>query len=751
MFRIAMEKLTGKLREEGGQALLVVLAFLLVGSLTLPPVLAHIGTSLKTGEVYEEKAQELYAADSGIEDAIWEVKYDRLSVLFDDPEYDIYDYDSTWSYTLDEAINGESVNITVENVWIPKDVPHLSAAESRAIIESNKLMVAGTAPGGTSYQIKINFYPGEEEEDALMIESLGIWLPLGFTYATGSSNLEEDDDEPYYSVPSVEDYAGGQAVVWDFASVPYADFPGVVPEEEPMMSDITFEFEPDEAGEIPVAIAWMVTSGVSDVPLSWDIDTRMYRIVSAAGDTEIEARVAKCELRKMGAAIAGDYRAIGNSLMTDDWDDYFEIRDYLHDDSSAEVSDIPGGADVIAAYLYWSGWFDSPEAGEAYWEDDCGDFDDWDNESYWSAGSGYFVGHDEDGRYLTMADCMDLSSHELGSLVITWEQWEDGDLNSHDELEYQYSTDNGSSWSGSYLAFEDDIGDEPVSYVTDPLPDECITSGQFKFRFRLDDFNSGGQFCYVDNFAICEMEYPQDLDVTFAINDYYGVLTAGEYQTLENQPGQYSYACRRDVTQIVKEHSNLGDGENRTGNGIYTTGGVEADTDEHWSYAGWSLIIVYSSPETAGHQLYLYDTFAWAHEYENLDFDFDGEPGGSITGFYVPDKIEGEVNAATLTCFVAEGDNWISGDQLVFNDVALSDGYGTNNVWNGASIGMTQDGMDIDTFYVTWGSHLLEPGDTTAQLDLPTGLDNWNLIYIILSLRSETVTGGTTHYIIRNN
>jgi hypothetical protein len=116
----------------------------------------------------------------------------------------------------------------------------------------------------------------------------------------------------------------------------------------------------------------------------------------------------------------------------------------------------------------------------------------------------------------------------------------------------------------------------------------------------------------------------------------------------------------------------------------------------------------------------------------------------------VPEQIDGEVNAATLTCFVAEGDGWISGDELRFNDTRLSDGEGSDqNVWDSQSTGMSEDGMDIDTFYVTWASSLLEPGDTTAELDLPTGTDNWNLIYIILSLRSKTSIGGTSHYVVR--
>jgi hypothetical protein len=43
----------------------------------------------------------------------------------------------------------------------------------------------------------------------------------------------------------------------------------------------------------------------------------------------------------------------------------------------------------------------------------------------------------------------------------------------------------------------------------------------------------------------------------------------------------------------------------------------------------------------------------------------------------------------------------------------------------------------------------LEAGDTSAQIDLPTDVDNWNIMYIILSFRSETTTGGSMSYLIR--
>ena len=763
MIKKVKTNLVKYLREESGQSLIAVLVFLMIGSLTLPAALSLIATTLKTLQVYESKTDELYAADSGIEDAVWQIKYDRLEVLFSDPDYDIYDFNTTWSYSLSEPINDLTADVSIQNVWIPKDIAPLGSTEARDIIESNKLMVAGTAPGETSYQIKISFYPGEGEEDDLKVESLGIWLALGYSYVTGSSNLEEDPFADYYSVPTLEAYAGGQAVVWEFASVPFTSFPGADPLDVPMTSDITFEFTSDKPGVSPIAISWIVTSGVSDVPISWDIDTRIYKMVSVAGETEIEAYSAKCELRKMGSAIAGDYRAVGNSLMQDNEYPY-DKRDTLLDESDAEVSDIPSNADVVAAYLYWSGWF-AEGTSVPIFEDDCSNFGEWISGSCWNISSSHFRSHyssgAEDTRYNTMKNSLDLSFYNSGTVKVSWDQWEEGSLESSDALKFQFSGDGGTSWSSMITAFSNDIGSTP-EYFSYTIPDEYLID-DFKFRFYLQNFGGDGEYCYVDNFAVAEMIYTADTSVIFKINgdqvylDGEGnpqigneEITASKSSVVENEPGEYSYACYRDVTKLVKEYSDLGDDDNHTGNGTYTGGGVDADTGEHWSYAGWSLIIFYSSPETAGHQLYLYDTFAFNGGNENLDFDGDGEPGGTITGFVIPEPIEGEENAATLTCFVGEGDDCWTGDSLVFNGTYLSDGDGSlTNVWDSQSLGMSEDGVDIDTFYVTWASGLLDPGDSTAQLDMNSDTDNWNLIYIILSLRSETVTGGTVHYVIR--
>ena len=123
----------------------------------------------------------------------------------------------------------------------------------------------------------------------------------------------------------------------------------------------------------------------------------------------------------------------------------------------------------------------------------------------------------------------------------------------------------------------------------------------------------------------------------------------------------------------------------------------------------------------------------------------------------IPEQIAGIPNAAKLTCFVGEGDTY-TGDKLKFTGQSGFSEYLENgespwdNVWNSNSPGFDSDGVDIDTFDVPWenssNENLVEPGDTTARINLPTGSDSWNLVYIILSMHSETVTGGTVHYVI---
>jgi Flp pilus assembly pilin Flp len=749
--------------DEAGNALILVTIFLVLGSLTIVPVLGHIGTALETGRAYEYKTEELYAADSGVEDAIWQIKYGGLEALFDNENY-AYNFSANSSYVLEDPINDMTTNVTISTIWIPSNVsPPTNPALSREILESNKLMVSGTAgadPEDPTYKIKIFFYPGEDEEDKLLVESLGVWLPLGFSYDNDSSNLEQlDYGDPCRSIPTVEDHAGGEAIVWEFASANLTFFPGVEVDDEPQYTEITFTYTATETGAKPTAISWIETTGavIDILPVTWDIDTQIYRVISVSGNTEIEAYSSRCELRDMNEAFSGDYEAVGNSLMQDLVHDYGGVkRDNLLDDSDATINDIPDNGEALRAFLYWSGWF------EEQWMDHCNNFNNWDKGDDWSRLGNYYnyyFGGDHDGseedRLLTMdCDPVNLSVYDC-DIMLRWQQWENGDLDTDDALLFQVSGDGGENWSGYYTAFEGNIGSSAQDFLWD-IPSQYLTSEEFLSQFYLKGFSDHSERCYLDEIAIMALE--PDTAVNFEIDNIpRGQITADTSQTLVNYPG-YSYACKADVTDLVRTYT-----DGMTGNAIYTVGDVEGDLDNLLSYAGWSIVVIYFSPESAGHHLYLFDDFAYCHgEGENLDFDFDEQPGGDIDGFIIPEPIEGETVAATLTCFVGEGDEGWTGDYLMFNDAKLWDGIDCdsnsegypNNVWNGYSEDMQYDGVDIDTFEIEWddedpyGNKLLEPGDTEAHMDMVSPQDHWNLVYMILSLRSKTYVGGTEHYVI---
>jgi hypothetical protein len=778
---------TGHLANEAGQALILVLVFLLLGSLTLVPALAHIGTALKTGRAYENKTDELYAADSGVDDAVWQVKYNGLEALFQSPNYN-YIFSTNASYTLDNPVNGFTTNVTIGNVWIPSNVTlqelSLTPAQAKAIIErpitdntTNRLVVAGTPLDENDYRIKIEFYPAIGVTENLSVSSVGIWIPQGFTY-DGDCNMADFDGTGDKYEETIESRPGGQAVVWDFSQEPIP-FPDLPPEELdpadfPQTAEITFSYNNSDPAARPNAIAWIVTDGPlsSDIPISWDIDTRFYQITSAAGHTEVEAYASRCEMRNMYVATAGDYVAIGNSLMTDDNHDSSDLREHWHASSTTTLSSLPNDAYISHAYLYWSGFFKSGFSAAFWGPDGCSNWNNWDGPNkYWDINSNRFYGWKDssgnDTRYLTMKNCISLSGRPAGTTIVEWEQWESSTNNLEglsdpancDALKFQLSSDNGTHWSDYITAFCDDIGGSEIYYYY-IIPQEYLNN-TFRMRFYLDGFNISGEYCYVDNIAFAQITGAADTTADFTIDGYdthTETVNALVSQLIGNKyKGQYSYACWQDVTDLVRAHSDRNAANEPIGNAEYTVGNVLADESDaaggpyYLAYCGWSLVVIYHSSDTAGRQLYLWNNFAYSQGSENLDFDNDGSPGGTITGFIVPERIGNEVEAAKLTCFVGEGDECYDGDYLKFNLTALNDGFGTNNVWNSKSVGMSKDGVDIDTFSITWESGLLHADDNEAQIDFITETDNFNLIYIILSVRSETVIGGTQHYVISGN
>ena len=316
-----------------GQVLVLVLIFMLVGSLVIAPLLGYMATGVKTGLVFQSKTDELYAADSGIEDGTWMIKYGNLDTLTSPAPYQAYDYADNWSDPLfnlptQQEVNGKNVAVTIANVWVPKDTlpPDAKTQQGQAAVAAGKLIVTDSISGTSTCQIKIIYYPDSSDPE-LTVSTLGVWLPPGFSYVAGSSNLF-NQTKAMYSSENISSYDGGQAVVWTFSpAYPFkkdssSHFPGVITSGNNQFyaSTVTFQFTSQQQSN-PTAISWITTNldvtdgGTSPYYTAWDADTKLFNIHSVAGNTQLDVYLAKNELRQLGAALNGDYRAIGNSLM----------------------------------------------------------------------------------------------------------------------------------------------------------------------------------------------------------------------------------------------------------------------------------------------------------------------------------------------------------------------------------------------------------------------------------------------------
>ena len=201
--------------------------------------------------------------------------------------------------------------------------------------------------------------------------------------------------------------------------------------------------------------------------------------------------------------------------------------------------------------------------------------------------------------------------------------------------------------------------------------DEWVNLNNISLNVMAPDksvyFKIDGQQVYFNGTTPASGAY----DIIAASSEIIPNLTSGVFKG-------YSYACFKDVTALVREYTTVDAGEDTEhspGIATYTVGNVDATLgidggDYQLAHAGWSLILIYTSLQTTGHQLYLFDRFTYADDYSDLDFDRDGNPGGDISGFMVPERVEingvPEENVAKLTVFVGEGDEWIEDDFIAF-------------------------------------------------------------------------------------
>jgi len=748
--------LTRLIKDERGMALVLVLALLAIGGLTIVPLLSHMTTGLQAGRIQEAEMAWLYAADAGVEDGLWRIKNEDLP-------FAPYDYETEHHYTLPKDINGKDVDVCIKQVWplegLESDVHGTTPHEELVVVG----FVSDFVPG--EYQVEMA-YDGSLGD--VEVDRVAVWLPAGYDYVTDSSSGITTDN------PNIVDWRGGKALEWDFdppvnfEDLPVGDLspqPGGFTQtvQYPVKRILNFDFYPQ--GNPTSTLPWVRTT-CPDLYLSWDICCECYQVTSTASDNITGKQIttgtyASREIASKPAPILrGNYQAIGNSLMEDITGDYHGVRDVLYGESSASVSDIPTDADLKGAYLYWSAWRDYDgeqvadlnvglkvndqsvyynEEGEAVLGElpvdpetetlrpnDDGRYD----ECYYSGDSPNYecvddVSSDGSSTYVysrsgyTLKDTYNIQNHSEGLGVIdsvtVYARARAYYSGSCADMRMQImARTHSADYYGDIITLIGNAGWDTYSetWTTNP------NTGQPWTWDEIDDLQIGIKL-YDDGYG-----YPQCTQVYAEVTyqpPFQG-MTADRWWLLDNNYPDYSYSCFKDVTEAVRLVTT-------TGNANYKVIGVAGSTGSEWSYAGWSLVIIYFSPSEDARQLYLYDGFLYAGSWSHHTF--------TISGFKAPPEAE-----AKLTCFVGEGDECYAGDYIKFNGYYLSDEVNPQtNVWNGKSSGLDGlfiDGVDIDTFEVS--SPIIQGGDTSAEIYLRTYTDCWNLCYLMLSFRD--VPGG---------
>lgn len=198
-----MKRLAG---DEKGQTMILALILLVVGGLIVIPLLSFMSTGLITGEVYERRTLELYAADAGVEDALWKLK--KL-----DPDIPTTPEQPPLTYTLGSAVNNKTVEVTID-------------------------MLSGTAGGGI---YEITSAATSTGGSGTTIESCISTSPLFWNHAiTSTGDITLQPNSEVYG--DVMGNVSGSGTIYGSNSTPYD------PDDWPFDQDFRLFFWPQVEG-----------------------------------------------------------------------------------------------------------------------------------------------------------------------------------------------------------------------------------------------------------------------------------------------------------------------------------------------------------------------------------------------------------------------------------------------------------------------------------------------------------------------
>jgi hypothetical protein len=754
-------KLLGRiLRRDSGQVLAMALILMLLGAILIIPALSFTKTNLNATRAVDQHTRELYAADAGIEDALWYLQSDARAEIINPG----LNWDSTVSYWLSEPQPGETVNnrnveVNIDTAWLLGGMPGQNLPlDEPAGNPDWTLIGAVNLDHKSTYIIDITTGLSGDTQ----INQIGVWLPQGYSYLPNTVKINgvghNDNSLVKEPVNPPTAYRGGTAYIWSYPGATFKSLSDIAPSSgQPSMKfppsvRLSFDYKVTPFKEARGFFPWIQ---LYDSSIVWDNAAGFYHIQSTSytgdtAETTVEAYVPKGIIRYVSggsgasSAIQGDYIAIGNSLMTCCWNsaktgppdpgqpcDVNVCNDQTNTgcctgnpyrnyappatlftgtgygdaerESSATVDDggVPSDAKVERAYLYWTAWL----RGDKVWEE--------------SHGTGTW-------QWTT---CMDTGSDHPNN-------WENCSLHTTPTVQDVKNWLAENAYDGrAYLA----VNGAKVTpeHVGDPMG--TVVADTWFISEGSSDVNPSYQYsCFAD-------------------------VTAQVTEQLHDSPGTLPGATFT-VAGVHAHPSIPPTGQDCTHNNPTITWSRSAN-------AGWSMVIIYSSAEKKTHQIYLYE--GCEHLFNNgIPKEF------IITGFAAPqagDLEPGETNEAKMTVFASEGDPGNENESLkfkgqqnttydqlyditdtpgiytkyVFNAISSSGGFTPSEISTcGAGTTGAISGIDIDTYTATKPDGtkplytIVKPGDTSANIQAQSTGDGFEIIYVVFSVRSNAIPAG---------
>ncbi len=261
------------MRDEKGQALILVLILLLIGSLIIAPHLGYMATGLKAGRVHEERMLELYAADAGVEDALYQIMNDQVPP---DP------------YSL--IVNDKHVSVDIALEEDREGFVDELLNENYSGVHSPWTVVTENVTADT-YTMYVSYNGSASNK---FVDGIGAWLQGTYT---GGNSTGITEDYPNYDLTVDPNYKGGTAFVWKWTG---GDRPVFGATSGVYFRTMSFQFAPTGIPEIH--FSWAVVDSANVGVVLGGETFEVWKVAATATDniTEKQTEVTSYVLRQGG-------------------------------------------------------------------------------------------------------------------------------------------------------------------------------------------------------------------------------------------------------------------------------------------------------------------------------------------------------------------------------------------------------------------------------------------------------------------